>query len=395
MNIHVQKTNLVDAIRKCAFAVENKVVLPIYQFISLEAEQGDGSMTVRSGSLSTQVSAVISCQIEQDGAILLPAKKLLQICASLPEDDVQIIVTDNDKTRAMIKSGKAQYKIMGTVGESFPEPDAVTTSNCLTMPASAFLDGMRSVGFAKSTDPNRKQLNGVLLSVRGDTLSFVGTDGRRLAIADMLIATHMAGDENANGRVRWALGQEKFEGDIIIPASFMATAMKGLSAGDVMTIAFGGGDGGMIAFEMENPTTGETHCVATKTVEGSYPNYKQVVPSAPMSDFNVSRRSFLESLSRTTLVMATDGHGANVRVCGGDMTIFMSDAMIGDAREIVQIEDNGNDAERDISFNPLFAIEALKATDVEKVNVAFNDANTPIVFTDGLGWKMVMMPMRA
>lgn len=399
MKIYVQKTMLVEAIRKCAAVVESRAILPILQFISIEAVLGDsvhgqGSLAMRAGSLSSQVNVTASCVIEREGAVVLPARKLLQICASLPEEDVQIVVNEDDKTRALILSGKAQYKVMGVTDESFPEYDAPTITNSLTMPTSVFLDCMRDVSFAKSTDESRRQLNGVLLSVRGETLSFVATDSRRLAVTEKPIQ-QLADATDGKDSICWAGGQDNFEGDVIAPANFITSAMKGLCPDSIMTVSFGEAGSPSIAFAMTDNVTGDTHSITTKAVEGSYPNYKQVIPESPTSDFNVSRRLFLDALIRTSHIMSESGQSANVTVQGGDLTIAISDVSVGDARETIDVDDNYRNEKLETSFNPLFAIEALKAIKTESVNIAFTDANSPILFTNGTGWKMVMMPMRA
>src|SRR5262249_51657714 len=106
---------------------------------------------------------------------------------NLPEDDISVSVSDNH--RALIRSGRVEYKIVGTSDADYPklpDPEGVGFSS---LDARVFSDMIEKTLFSVSTDETRYHLNGVFLQSKGDTLRMVSTDGHRLSLVTRPVAT--------------------------------------------------------------------------------------------------------------------------------------------------------------------------------------------------------------
>jgi DNA polymerase-3 subunit beta len=220
--------------------------------------------------------------------------------------------------------------------------------------------------FAASSDETRYILNGVLLSFRGDKLVVVATDGRRMAMfeQEMDFAKDAEGDWVVPSKtVRELIGNLRDEGNIKI----MVTDNQ-------------------IAFDFDNIL------VVSKLIEGTFPNFMQVVPPTSAEHVNVEREKLLDAIRRVALLASDKTNSVTLRFAKNKIEISTLSPEVGEAKEEVALKYSGK--EQSIAFNPEFLMDPLKNLTCDEVAFEFTDELTAGLIKADKPFVYVIMPMR-
>ena len=363
MKFTVTKENLVSAIKRVVNAVSSKITLPALSNILVEAE-GD-SMILTASDLELSIEARVPAMVFESGATTLPAKKFMQIAGGLPNGDVTIETTDDDQST--LSCQRTYFKIHGLAAENFQKPEEVQEEWTLKLPVLDLVKNLVKVSYAKSTDEDgRRYLNGVLLSVRGDVLTIAATDGRRLALVEKPLEAGTSVD-----------------GDIILPSKASIELTRSLDNVGEVTIRV---SQSTISFETADVI------LTSKLIEGTYPNYRQVIPKTFSKNVAIPRAAFGEALSRVSMVVSDSSTSVRLSLKENLLTISANSNEVGEASEPIEIE--YTDEPFDISFNPQFVSEPLKYLDCEQLVMQFSDDLSPVALTGDEGFLYIIMPMR-
>ena len=363
MKLTVTKENLVSAIKRVVNAVSSKITLPALSNILVEAE-GD-SMILTASDLELSIEARVPAMVFEAGATTFPAKKFMQIANGLPNGDVTIETTDDEQST--LSCQKAYFKIHGLAAENFQKPEEVQEEWTLKLPVQDLVKNLIKVSYAKSMDEDgRRYLNGVLLSVRGDVLTIAATDGRRLALVEKPLEAGTAVD-----------------GDIILPAKASVELTRSLDGVGEVTIRV---SQSTIVFETADVV------LTSKLIEGTYPNYRQVIPKTFAKNVAIPRAAFSEALARVSMVVSDSSTSVRLTLGENTLTISANSNEVGESSEPVEIE--YTDEPFEISFNPQFVSEPLKYLDCEQLIMQFSDDLSPVALTGDEGFLYIIMPMR-
>ena len=200
----------------------------------------------------------------------------------------EVTFESDDGQTARLRSGDYSNRFNGLKGEDFPPLPSFVDQHSYELPPQELLNMLRSVSYAQSTDENRYILNSVFFNFSEGKLTLVATDGKRMA----LIARDMKIDNED-------------EGSIILPAKTVSELEKLLGQGKVVKISF---NDRQVAFDIEvgddsieNGLVGSIYLVS-KIVEGSYPNYKQVIPKEAEQRIKIDRELMLETINRIAIM---------------------------------------------------------------------------------------------
>src|SRR5207247_8791724 len=133
--------------------------------------------------LDIAVSTTVPAEVDTDGAVTLPAKKLVDIARELPSGPVR--VTAAGEARVGIECGRSKFKLLGLPREAFPSFPVVKFDGAWKAAAGVVHKLVGHVAFAASTEESRPILNGVLWELRPDRMRMVATNGHRLAKMDV------------------------------------------------------------------------------------------------------------------------------------------------------------------------------------------------------------------
>ena len=275
MKFKISKEHFATGLRQVSNVVSSKPPNAVLNNVLIKAEEGRVMLTTTNLDLGIRCS--IRAEVESDGEITLPVKKLATIINLMPQQEVTF--ESDDGQTARLRSGGYSNKFNGLRGEEFPSLPSFVDQHSYELPPQELLNMLRSVSYAHSTDENRYILNSVYFNFSEGKLTLVATDGKRMALIsrDMEI-------------------EREDEGSIILPAKTVGELEKLLSQGKVAKISF---NERQVAFDIEvgedsieNGLVGSIYLVS-KIVEGSYPNYKQVIPKEAEHRIKVERELML------------------------------------------------------------------------------------------------------
>jgi DNA polymerase III subunit beta len=177
MKFTITREKLQEGLVAVAASVPSKTTLPVLSNLLVEATR-DG-LRLSGTDLDIAVSTTIPASVDQEGAITLPARKLVEIVRELPSAAIRI--TSSGEQRVAIECGKSKFKLLGLPKEEFPAFPAVKFENGWRVPSKDLHKLISHVAFAASTEESRPILNGVLWELKNDRMRMVATNGHRLA----------------------------------------------------------------------------------------------------------------------------------------------------------------------------------------------------------------------
>ncbi len=363
MEICVGKNAFLKAINMVGNVTATKnATLPILGNLLIEAFK-DNRMQIVGTDLELGISTTIDCQVQKEGSITIPAKKLQEIIRELPEGEVELAVAKNNAVN--IKAGKAYFKILGLTKEDYPKLPEFDPKNGVELDQAVLKEGLSLTLFAISYDETRYVLNGVLFSFKDKRAKFVATDGRRLAFINKEITNK----------------EQTME--MIVPAKTIQELLKVLAWDGVVRI-----------IPLTNQAVfdfGGTYLVS-RLIEGHFPNYEQVVPKEHKTNAEVDRDEFLQAIRRTALLTSTDSPAVKIDFLKGKVLVSSKSPNLGEAKEEMEAKVQG--AELAIGFNPNYLIDVLKNLDVNTVTFSLSDPDKPGLIKGKEDYLYVIMPMQ-
>ncbi len=376
MKFKINKEHFSTGLRQVTNIVSAKPQMAVLGNVLIKAENDRVMLT--STNLDLGIRCAIKADVEAEGDITLPAKKLASLIAAMPQQEVTVESSDGQTAR--IRSGRTDIKrFNGLKAEDFPALPSFVDQHSYELGPQELMNMLRSVSYAQSTDENRYILNSVFFNFAEGKLTLVATDGRRLA----LIWREMP------------ISQED-EGSIILPAKTVAELSKLLAQGQKVKISF---SERQVAFDIEvnedsaeNGLAGSIYLVS-KIVEGNYPNYKQVIPKEAEQRIKVERELMLETVQRVALMTNDKNNSVRLKIADNCLEISGQSAEYGEAREPIEVEYSGPEVQ--IGFNPEFLLSPLRNVSKDEVYFEFKDEMSPGVFKTLDNFLCVVMPLRS
>jgi len=364
MKFSVARSELLDALSVAGKGMSARSTLPILSGIFISA--ADGAINLQATDLEVSVRKTCPALIEQEGQVVIPGKLLTDIVRSLPESAVTI-ETDGDATH--VQCQQSAFTVRTLNAADFPKFPEVEVDKTLTLPASTLLGVVRRVSRAVSRDETRATLTGVLLVVEGPSLRMVATDSYRLAVSEVVLEDEAGEDV-----------------EVIVPGKAIEEVSR--LASDEKDIKIGLSEN-QIVFEF-----GSTVFI-TRKIEGTFPNYKQIIPKDSGTSVEIAGDEFLAAVKRVSL-MALHNTPLRLTVDADDQTLSLSatTADVGDASEDLMIKTEGPDVE--IAFNHAFLMDGLNSAGVETLRLEIESALKPGLIKSAAdqGFLYVLMPVR-
>lgn len=378
MKFRAAKDRILDGLNQVQNVVSTRTTLPILSNVLCRAS--GNALQLTTTDLDVGVRCEVEVEVVKSGATTLPARRLFSIIRELPTSEIEVDV--DEKNVASIKCGSSFFRIMGMPEEEFPPLAKFDGKREITVPQSVLRDMLKKTSYAISNDETRFVLNGVLMSFKSDKLTVVATDGRRLALVE-----HEAEFAKAN------------EVDVILPTKAVNELLRVLiDQGDVKIQV---GDN-QIAFHLTKPEAAASKdkpaepksslLLVSKLVEGSYPNYRQVIPAEAKERIAVERETLLTALRRAALLTSDKSNSVKLTFGKNNLGISANTPDVGEARESLAINYKGK--EMSIAFNPEYMMDPLRNLDADEVFIELIDELSPGVIKINAPFLYVLMPMR-
>ena len=365
MKFKISKERFVDGLQKVQHVVNTRTTLPILSNVLMVAR--DGQLHLTTTDLDVGITGAVSATVEKEGETTLPAKRLLSIIRELPASEVTVTV--DAKNVAKIESGPATFNIIGLSAEEFPPLPDFAEAKEFEIDEKLLRDGLKKTSYAISTDETRYVLNGIFASFKEGKMTFVATDGRRLAMMDADLEF-----------------PESSETEVIIPNKAIQELQR-LAVGDSKVEM-------KLSASQASFTIADT-LVVSKLIEGNYPNYRQVIPADPEERVEVDREHLLETVRRISLLASDKTNSVKLAFRPGEIEVSVDSPDVGAANEKIDVPYDGE--EMQIAFNPEFLMAPLRNLDSQTVVFNLIDEMSPGVIrvpSDTGGFLYVLMPMR-
>ena len=337
MKIKVSKEKLLEGIQIVQNIVSSKATLPILSNILLEIKGKD--LKINTTDLDIGISCGIPVDIIEEGAITIPAKRFSDIIKELPSGDISIYVKKNNQVD--IEGEKCRFKLIGLPREEFPKFPEFKDKEIIKIEQAVLKEMIRLTSFAVSHEETRYILNGILLEISDNNIKMVATDGKRLAKADNKILTPTKKDIS-----------------VIIPIKAIQEIFRNLQDEGHVSFILGNNQ---VLFDINGIL------IATRIIEGDFPNYNQVIPSPAAIKIKIHTQKFLSAIRRANLLATPDFQAIKLEVFTDKIVVSKITPDVGESREEVPIQYSGK--EMIVGFNPQYLIDVLKNIDCEVVDL--------------------------
>src|SRR5579863_8560221 len=366
MNFTITKDQIIAGLQAVQNVVSNRTTLPILSNVLLRA---DGShLEITDTDLDVTVACKVEAKVTKPGATTLPVKKLFGIVRELNGD---IEIETDEKNVASIRSGSSFFKIHGLGADEFPPLPKFKDDKKVNLSQETIQAMLRKTAFAVSTDESRYVLNGIFISLKEGKMTFVATDGRRLALVDEEVDI-----------------SEKSVGEFIVPAKAVNELTCLLQDKGTVDIKFGENQA---SFALQNENSFSVLLI-TKLIEGNYPNYRQVIPGEARERIGINREELLQALRRAEIMTSEKANSVKLTFGKNQLAITANSPEVGEARETLAVNYKGK--EMAIAFNPRYLIDPLAALGDDEVFIELIDELSPGVLKIKGPFLYVVMPMR-
>ncbi len=372
MKLTVSKTEFLDGLQAVQNAVSPRSTIPVMSNLLLES--GDGQITLTGTDGDLTISSVIHAAVHEPGSITLPSKRIFSITREIASLEIDLEV-EPDSSDCSIQAGSTFFKVRGVEADEFPKVDHLPSEKKILVPQDKIKSMLKKTSFAISNDETRYVLNGLYFKFAAGKLILVATDGRRLALVDEPLDF-----------------PPESEGSFIVPTKTVLELGRLLQNKGALSIEL---SENRVAFDLIQEEEGQsvvTSTIISKLIDGSYPDYNQVIPREVEERIALGREEFLQALKRVELMTTDKSGSAKLSFSENNLVISANTPDVGEARESIAINYQGKDLA--VAFNPTYLMDPLKALDNDEVFLELTDELSPGVIKINDPFLYVIMPMR-
>jgi len=354
-------------------AVATRTTLPITNNVFLATDQS--RLKLVATNLEMAISHWIGAEVEEEGAITVPARLLTEFISSLPSERVDISLLPQTKTLGL-KCARFEARISGVDAKDFPPIPKVEEGITTQVEVETFRQGISQVAFAAATEESRPVLTGVHADFDGNLLTLAAADGFRLAVYKLSLTNPVS---------------QRIEA--IIPARTLSELNRLIADQEEAVEIRVNPNKSQALFRLKNIE------LVSQLVQGMFPKYAQLIPQSYNTRAVVDVAEFLRA-TRTASIFARDGSGIVRMVVtpGGELTpgkvtISARSEEIGD--NVGEIDAIVQGEEAKIAFNGKYLIEVLGVIRETQVALETTSPSSPgVVRPVGVdNYIHVIMPM--
>ncbi len=385
MKVVCSQAELNAALQLVSRAVATRPTHPVLANVLLTADAGTGRVSLTGFDLSLGIQTSLAAEVESSGAITLPARLLGEIVNRLSSDSPITLATEESGEQIQLNSLSGSYQMRGMPADDYPELPMVESGRTLKLQASVLVEALKGTLFASSGDEAKQLLTGVHLQFRQQALEAAATDGHRLAVLEVDNVLQDQSEPSVNPDC----DEEAFA--VTLPARSLREVermMAGWRSGEPVSLFC---DRGQVVFLASD------QMVTSRTLEGTYPNYRQLIPDGFSRSLGLDRRALIAALER--IAVLADQHNNVVK--------FMTEPDKGMVQISADAQDVGSGSESlpanlsgealQIAFNVRYLLDGLKAMAVDRVVLHCNAPTTPAVLKPeeaADGFTYLVMPVQ-
>ena len=365
MKFSVNKEDILRELQLFQGIVEKRNTMPILANILMNVSEKEVELI--GTDLEVGLKSHFSAQVQEPGSISVSGKKIFEIVRSLAEGQ-EISFNESENHMMEVSSGESQFKVLCLPKEDYPQVPEPKFEHKIILPLDKVKEMIDRVYFAIAQE-QRYYLNGALLILKDNSIELISTDGHRLAYTS-IEAGNLKLDKEISGIVsKKALSElRKFEeGDIEFDL-----------------------DENNIFFKVKKRT------LISRIIEGKFPNFEAVIPKENKNTLALAREEMTNAIRRVSLLSTERSRGIKLNIEKNQIRLFSSNPEIGEARDKVEAEYEGEEIE--IGFNSQYLLDFLTATKSEKIYFDLKDENSAVLMRaeteDDMKYIYVLMPMK-
>ncbi len=372
MKFVVEPTELVDAVNWVARSLSSRPIKAELLGIMIDV---DTSITLTGSDLETSTKAILKAEISAKGKVLVPGRLLAEIARSLPNKPITFTL---DGSRVLVTAGTAKFTLPTLSVNEYPTlPELPETAGVI--PSDVFAHAVNQVAIAAGKDDSLPTLTGVHIEIHQNKITLAATDRYRLAVREL----------------NWQAKNNEIEVNTLVRARTLADAAKSLTAHSQVTLALSPTNSNerLIGFLSELKT------MTSRTLDGTFPPFKHLLPSESMAEATIEVAPFLDSVRRVALV--TD-KTVPLRLIFTDNSLQLEAGAGEEAQATEELEIIYSGEPINIAFNPQYLTDGLQAIGTPFVQINFTGASKPAVLTGkhelsgtrDISYQYLLMPMR-
>ncbi|MBV9120183.1 MAG: DNA polymerase III subunit beta [Chloroflexi bacterium] len=351
-------------------AVSTRSTMPILSNILLST---DGSrLRLSATDLQLSINCWIDAEVSQEGSVAVPARLFQEFVNSLPNAPVEMSLNPSNRV-VNIQCLRTKGNIKGVNPDDFPEFPTTDEASTFQQPAHLLKEMISQVAIAAATDDSRPIFTGVLTTI-GQNITMVAADGFRLGLRSSELES---GPEN--------------EVTLIIPAKSLLELARILPDGkgqDEMVEVARSTKNNQVIFRAASVE------VATRLIEGQFPNYKQIMPKEWKTQVVVPTSEFLNAAKTASFFARDSANIVRLHTEAGELTVRAESTELGDNESHIDAVVEGQ-IDADIAFNAKYLTDALNVVDSEQIKLEISSPGSPGVIkpVDSTDYTHVIMPM--
>ncbi len=368
MKFVIPREALLKPLNLAAGVVERRQTLPILANVLLALN--GRRLSVTGTDLEVELVGQVELEVEPEspGEVTVPARKLVDICKSLP-DGSQLEFT-LDEQRLVIQSGRSRFTLSTLPAADFPSVQNSAGSVELELKQSDLKRLIDRTGFAMAQQDVRYYLNGMLWEVNPTTLRSVATDGHRLAMCTLVRDNAVSGE-----------GLQ-----VILPRKGVIELTRLLTDGDALVTV-------VIGSNHFRATAGAFQ-FTSKLVDGKFPDYERVLPRVTSKIVYGDREELRHAFQRASILSNEKYRGVRLNLMSASLRIVANNPEQEEAQEEVSVDYQGEPLE--IGFNVSYLLDVLGVLSERNVKMSLSDANSSVLLEEAESGDSlyVVMPMR-
>lgn len=369
MELTIEQSDFLKTLGHVQSVVERRNTIPILSNVLIEADNNQVALTATDLDLSIVEKTAAS--VKKGGSITVPAHTMFEIVRKIPEG-AKISLSLSDDNRLEVKASRSRFVLAALSKDDFPVMSGTDMAHTFTLSAQDLKKLIDKTRFAISSEETRYYLNGIFLHVveeKKDMLRAVSTDGHRMARVEIPAPQGTKGmpsvivPRKAVSELRKLI--EEFDGDVEV----------GLSDARVR-------------FSFDSTT------LTTKLIDGTFPDYKRVIPTANEKALEVDGRALASAVDRVSTISSDKTRSVKLSLDKNTLQLSVNSPESGTASEEVNVKYTSEPME--IGFNARYLLDILDQIEGEEVKIELADAASPTLIRD-TGDKdslYVLMPMR-
>ena len=370
MKFTIERAALLKTLGHVQSVVERRNTIPILANVKIAA--ADGKIALAATDMDIEIAESVAAAVAVKGATTAPAHTLYEIVRKLPEGaEVEVEAAADGKIA--VRAGRSRFQLASLPVDEFPVMGGGTYAHTFRLGASELRGIVERTRFAISNEETRYYLNGIYLhAAKNDktaVLRAVATDGHRLARMEAPLPK----------------GAQGMPG-VIVPRKTVNELHRLIEESDA-EVEIGVSDT-KIRFALDGAE------IASKLIDGTFPDYERVIPSGNDKEMDVNRRIFTEAVDRVTAISSEKSRAVKLKLGRNVLELSATSSENGSASEEIEVAYQG--AALEIGFNARYLLDIAQQMTGDTVRLAMADAASPTVLVDAAdaAGLYVLMPMR-